>query len=74
MPAKRALTPFSRSEVKARYVPSMPSSLGRKKEPPTSGNSPMVVSGIAKIVRSVAIRIGACTESPTPPPIVIPSM
>ena len=42
--------------------------------PPTSGNRPIPVSGIANRVFSVATRNLAGWEMPTPPPIVIPSM
>ena len=72
--AYKTFGPFSCSLVRARYVPISPSSRGRKKLAPTSGKKPMVVSGMAKIVFSVAIRKGACTLSPTPPPMVIPSI
>jgi hypothetical protein len=34
----------------------------------------MPVSGMAKRVRSVATRWRPCTETPTPPPIAMPSM
>lgn len=56
------------SDVKARYVPSSPSIFGRKKLAPTSGKYPILVSGIANIVFSVAILKGAPMERPTPPP------
>ena len=48
--------------------------LGIKKVPPTSGKRPIPVSGMAKTVFSVATRYFPWTDSPTPPPIVIPSM
>lgn len=67
-------TPLSCSDVRARYVPICPSIFGRKNDAPTSGKKPIVVSGMAKTVFSVAILKGACIESPTPPPIVMPSM
>lgn len=44
---------------------------------PTSGEYPMLVSGIAKWVRDVATRIGAGIEMPAPPPtakISLPSL
>jgi hypothetical protein len=41
---------------------------GRKWLAPTSGAYPIFVSGIAKTVFSVAMRKGAFTHSPTPPP------
>ena len=34
----------------------------------------MPVSGMAKVVRSVAMRKRAGAERPTPPPMVIPSI
>ena len=37
------------------------------------GNSPMPVSGMANMVRSVTTRCEPWTETPTPPPIVMPS-
>ena len=40
---------------------------------PTSGKKPIPVSGIAKSVLSVATRTWPCTDSPTPPPITMPS-
>ena len=40
---------------------------------PISGNNPMAVSGIANIACSVATRADPCTETPTPPPMQIPS-
>ena len=40
---------------------------------PTSGKKPIPVSGMAKSVLSVATRTWPCTDSPTPPPITMPS-
>ncbi len=34
----------------------------------------MPVSGMAKVVRSVAIRTAAGMDRPTPPPMVMPSI
>ena len=34
----------------------------------------MPVSGMAKVVRSVAMRTSAGSDSPTPPPMVTPSI
>ena len=45
---------------------------GRKKLPPTSGNKPMPVSGIANCIVSSATRWLPCTDTPTPPPITKP--
>ncbi|KAH0999975.1 hypothetical protein HUJ04_008208 [Dendroctonus ponderosae] len=70
----RTSTPLSLTPVKARYHPSRPANLDKKWEPPTSGKSPICVSGIAKSVFSVAIRYCPCTDNPTPPPITIPSI
>ena len=67
-------TPFNCSLVNARYMPILPSILGKKKLPPTSGKNPIVVSGMANTVFSVAILKGACRDKPTPPPMVMPSM
>lgn len=66
--AHNASMPLSLSLLRARYVPISPSSRGKKNPPPTSGKKPMVVSGIANKVLSVAIRNGAWTDKPTPPP------
>eukprot|EP01139_Manchomonas_bermudensis_P010684 Amastigsp_a340895_27.p3 type:complete len:122 gc:universal Amastigsp_a340895_27:656-291(-) len=55
-------------------MPRWPRSRGSTYDAPTSGNSPIAVSGIANTVRSVATRKWPWTESPNPPPIVIPSM
>ena len=41
---------------------------------PTSGKKPRPTSGIASLVRSVTTRWLPCADSPTPPPITIPSM
>ncbi len=46
----------------------------RYQPPPTSGNRPIPLSGMAKVVRSVATRNRQGRERPTPPPMVIPSM
>ena len=54
--------------MRAKNVPRAWPSLGRKKDPPTSGKKPMAVSGIAKTVFSVATLYCPCTDSPAPPP------
>src|SRR3546814_1887437 len=41
---------------KLRYMPISPGSRGRNQPPPTSGNNPIAVSGMANISRSVAMR------------------
>ena len=40
---------------------------------PPSGNRPIPVSGIAKSVRSVATKCEPVADTPTPPPMTIPS-
>ncbi len=45
-----------RAPVSASQVPLAPCNLGRCQPPPTSGNRPMPVSGMAKVVRSVPMR------------------
>lgn len=67
-------TPVNVSPVNAKYVPNCPSSLDRKKLPPTSVKNPILLSGIANTVFSVAILKGAWSDKPTPPPIVAPFM
>ena len=42
--------------------------------PPTSGKKPSPASGIASLVRSVTMRWRPWAESPTPPPITMPSI
>jgi len=54
--------------------PTRPLRRDKYQPPPTSGNKPIPVSGIASRVFSVAIRNSHGCEMPTPPPIVIPSM
>lgn len=49
-------------------MPTSPSTLDKKKLAPTSGQYPILVSGIAKTVFSVAILKLALIDSPTPPP------
>jgi len=55
-------------------MPISPGQRGRKKLPPTSGNSPIPVSGMAKDVVSSATRWLPWTETPTPPPITMPEI
>jgi len=53
----------------------MPSELGiraKKCDTPTSGKSPICVSGMANNVVSVATRYFPWIDNPTPPPITIP--
>ena len=73
-PVRIASAALRRPDVKARCVPSSPGLCARRYVPPTSGKNPMLVSGIAIIVRSVTMRTLPCAETPTPPPITTPSM
>jgi hypothetical protein len=57
-----------------REVLRRPGRRDRNQPPPTSGNRPIPVSGMANRVFSVATRNLAGCEMPTPPPMVIPSM
>lgn len=52
-------------------MPNSPSRRGRKYVAPTSGKKPINVSGIAKMVFSVAIRKGVLILNPTPPPTYV---
>ena len=63
-----------RAPVSASHSPMWSLIRDRYQPPPTSGNSPIPVSGMAKVVRSVATRNRQGRDSPTPPPMVIPSM
>mmetsp|Transcript_91948 Transcript_91948/g.274366 ORF Transcript_91948/g.274366 Transcript_91948/m.274366 type:complete len:222 (+) Transcript_91948:254-919(+) len=75
MPARRQSAAYRRWPVSPRKVP-MATPLerrGRAHVVPTSGKRPMPVSGIANMVFSVAMRIGLWMESPTPPPMTMPS-
>ena len=72
--AASACGPLSMRPVRPRYSPSRPGVRLRKKPPPTSGNRPMLVSGMAILVRSVTMRSRAPWLSPMPPPITMPSM
>src|SRR2546421_1255044 len=74
MPAVTASAVLSRSPVRAHQVPSSPGVRGRNQVAPTSGKKPMPTSGIAKENRSPATRCEPCTETPTPPPITMPSI
>ena len=74
MPMSRQSPARRRLPVRAIHAPNPSGSRLRTCPVPTSGNSPIPVSGIANIVRSVTTRCDACTDRPTPPPIVIPSM
>ena len=56
--------------VRAKYMPRLPDRRGRKWDPPTSGNRPIKVSGMAKTVCSVATLNGPWTDSPTPCSVV----
>ena len=58
--------------VRESHPPSFPT-LGNQYVPPTSGKSPMPVSGMANTHFSVAMRKGDPIERPTPPPITKPS-
>lgn len=51
-----------------------PGSGSGKCPPPTSGNSPMLVSGMAILVRSVTMRQRPPWLMPIPPPMTMPSM
>mmetsp|Transcript_1170 Transcript_1170/g.2612 ORF Transcript_1170/g.2612 Transcript_1170/m.2612 type:complete len:255 (+) Transcript_1170:171-935(+) len=75
-------TPARRQSQAARFVPV----IARKRPTllpafrwlskwvaPTSGKSPIAISGIAKRVFSVTMRKGPWVERPTPPPMVMPS-
>ena len=64
----------SRSPVSAQYAPSSPGSRGRNQVAPTSGKKPMPTSGMANRKRSPATRCEPCTDTPTPPPMQMPSI
>ena len=72
MPQCRASAAFSGAAVSARNNPVRPGMRGRNQLPPTSGNRPMPISGIARRVASVTTRCDAPTIRPTPPPITMP--
>lgn len=42
--------------------------------PPTSGTNPIPVSGMATRERSVTTRTSPWADTPTPPPMTMPSM
>ena len=73
-PAATASAVLSRSPVSAHQVPSAPGIRGRNQVAPTSGKKPMPTSGIANEKRSPATRCDPCTDTPTPPPITMPSI
>ncbi len=60
--------------VSPAYVPSSPGACDSSHVAPMSGAMPMVTSGMANAVRSVTIRTEPCADTPTPPPMVMPSM
>ncbi len=60
--------------VSAACVPSSPGALDSRYSPPTSGQSPIAVSGMPTCEVSVTIRTLQWPEIPTPPPRVIPVM
>ncbi len=74
IPAQTHSAPSSRAPVSARNWPSRPPSRDKCQPPPTSGNRPMPLSGMAKRVFSVATRYLHGSAIPTPPPMVMPSM
>ncbi len=57
-----------------RNSPRCPGVRARNQPPPTSGNRPMLVSGMASLACSVTMRIEAPCARPMPPPIVMPSI
>ena len=73
-PAEIASAAPSRAPVNAACVPSSPGALDSRYSPPTSGASPIAVSGIPTCDVSVTIRMLQWPEMPTPPPSVMPSM
>ena len=52
----------------------LPGMRGKNQVAPTSGKKPMPTSGMAKEKRSPATRCEPCTDTPTPPPITMPSI
>ena len=60
--------------VNPKYVPISPGECDSSQVPPTSGKKPRPTSGIASFVLSVTTRWLECADSPTPPPITMPSM
>ena len=60
--------------VKPKYVPISPGERDNRKVPPTSGKKPRPTSGIASFVLFRHHAMAAWAESPTPPPITMPSM
>eukprot|EP00968_Pinguiococcus_pyrenoidosus_P006707 scaffold442_cov268-Pinguiococcus_pyrenoidosus.AAC.115 len=74
MPAKSKSFANRRVPVRPRYMPIAGPCISRgiQKDPPTSGKSPICVSGMANMVFSLATRTRPCTEAPTPPPMTMP--
>lgn len=52
----------------------LPGAAASRWVPPTSGTKPIAVSGIATRERSVTTRTSPWADTPTPPPITMPSM
>ncbi len=73
-PAQQRVPGPTTAPVRARWVPSSPGARASRYVPPTSGTKPIPVSGMATFDRSVTIRTLPCAETPTPPPITMPSM
>lgn len=62
------------AEVSPRWVPVPPGARASRRLPPTSGTRPILVSGMATTERSVTTRTAPWAETPTPPPMVMPSI
>mmetsp|Transcript_59273 Transcript_59273/g.139931 ORF Transcript_59273/g.139931 Transcript_59273/m.139931 type:complete len:212 (+) Transcript_59273:134-769(+) len=60
--------------VSASHSPTWPGHWARNQPPPTSGNRPMPVSGIASLERSLSTRSLAPWLMPMPPPMTMPSI
>ncbi|CFO33056.1 Uncharacterised protein [Bordetella pertussis] len=71
-PAKKASEAFTCAPVSARNSPVRPGMRLSSQLPPTSGNSPMVISGMAMRVVSLTTRWLAPIIRPTPPPMTMP--